>query len=323
MESIKRTVHSNASVDELDTAFLLDGGKGLVGGKLDHELVLGSPMLEEPFVEAFGILGQSLDRDAGEVQTDNLGSLALSNHRPEGELLGSEMALVDSLVAHGERNNGIDRGLETLNTGVKAGGKREQDFLIIGLSTFLGTISRPGTSTRSGIGTFGEDEHPHSTLDAVEGADTVLEHLEVISGFVSFDKDEVVELHSLSNNPKFAESGLEDDEDDVMALVDESNPPDVQPVGVDLVVSDKDGALREGSDELSIHKLEGTCQALIITDLNVGWAPNLSDDGEKDTKHTFEVCLISIIPFLVNGLEDQTCVLTDPNGDKNDQNHDS
>lgn len=129
-------------------------------------------------------------------------------------------------------------------------------------------LARVGTEVRA----FGKDEEPHGVqvrlalIVLVLGAELLeaVGHAGLVGCPLSGHEDEAVELHGWTDDGDPFERLFEDDIDVAVEAGGVGYPPEIQPVGVDLVVGDEDEPVWEFTLDSSVFcLLELTCHGFV------------------------------------------------------------
>ena len=153
------------------------------------------------------------------------------------------------------------------------------------------------------VGTFWEDQEPHRILGVLQVVQCSL-HAKSISLPFSAEENEVVELSSPAKDGQVLERFLEDDVDAAVHLVGVCDPPEVHPVGVQLVIRHEHEAVREVTFEGSVvHLVELTLHALVAAHADDGRSPPLGDGGDENGKGLLCPRHVAIVKLWVDELQ--------------------
>jgi hypothetical protein len=87
-------------------------------------------------------------------------------------------------------------------------------------------------------------------------------------------------------------------------LVGVCDPPEVHPVGVQLVIRHEHKAVREVTFERAVvHLVELTFHALVAAHAYDGWGPPLGDGGDENGKGLLCPCHVAIVELWVDQLQ--------------------
>lgn len=125
----------------------------------------------------------------------------------------------------------------------------------VGDAVLFGPSGALCTSTWCKVGSFREEEEPHGIRKLVQLLKSSC-HSGAILLPVPLQENELIELHAPSQYWDLLERFLQDDVQPSMHAVAVSYPPQIQPVGVDLVVRDENKSLWKIKNEVAIDRLE-------------------------------------------------------------------
>lgn len=162
------------------------------------------------------------------------------------------------------------------------------DTILVG--PFLGAY----TAVVGQVGALGKDEKPHGVQERrachgplVRGGEltqTVLEALLVLCPFPR-KEDEAVKHHAGAEDGDVLDGLLEDDVEVAVHLGGVGDPPEVDPVGIYLVVCDQDEALGEQALEPPVFGLlQLASDGLVPADPDLDGGPPVGHGGDEDTK---------------------------------------
>ena len=117
-------------------------------------------------------------------------------------------------------------------------------------------------------------------------------------------EDEAVERHALAKNRHIFERLLENNEETAVHRVAVRQPPQIDPVCVDLMIRYQHQSFRKLQLQSSIlHQLNLTSHTLISTDANVGWAPPFGKSSDNQSEVLLGECHVGVIIVLVDEIQ--------------------
>jgi hypothetical protein len=159
------------------------------------------------------------------------------------------------------------------------------------------------TGGRRKIRSFREDDKPHGLSHAVEPRKCLLESALVLLP-ISGQEDEVVELCTPADDWDIPEGLFQDDVDESVHVVSVCDPPEIQPVRVELVISHQDHAIREIALQTPVLLLDELANhARVSADSDDGRRPPLGQTGDQDGEAFFRVGHVPFVELRVNQLQ--------------------
>lgn len=117
-------------------------------------------------------------------------------------------------------------------------------------------------------------------------------------------EDETVEHHASAHDRDILKRLFQNDEDAAMHLVGICNPPEIDPISVDLVVRDHDETLREpGLQQAIFRYMDLSTHASITTDPEKRRRAPLGDSTENQSKTLLCICHIRIVVIFVDQIQ--------------------
>jgi hypothetical protein len=170
---------------------------------------------------------------------------------------------------------------------------------VVLLCPFLALVSRSGRQ----ISTFREDDEPHRIVGLVQLPKMLLKS-PLIFLPVPRQEDEVIKLSAPTDDGDISERFFQDDVDEAMHTVCICDPPQIQPVSVQLMVSHENHAVSEVALQTSILPL---CHLANHTGVAAhsdnSWRPPLSETRDKNREALLGVCHVAIVELRINELK--------------------
>lgn len=238
--------------------------------------------------------GQIGNAEAAPVHVDGFRGATLEVHRAEGEDVLAVQPVGDAFVGDGAVVEVLDRVAQLLQAVLQTRAAGEQLVAHVG-QTGLGTILGALVAGVGGnVGAFGEDEEPHrAERRPGESAEAVVQAGTVGSPFAGH-KDEAVEHHGGAEQRHVLEGLFEDDVDGAVhggVAVGISGPPQVQPVGVELVVGHEHDAAVEAQAQHARTILGQTAgHGSVTADTHRRRAPPLRHGGDEQAEEALRMC---------------------------------
>jgi hypothetical protein len=114
-------------------------------------------------------------------------------------------------------------------------------------------------------------------------------------------EDKPVEHHPLAHNGDILERLFQNDKDTAVHDIRVGDPPQIHPIGIDLVIGDQDHALRElGLQHPILGQMQLAPDALVSTNAEQCWTTILGESGDHQAKVLFCICHVRVVPVLVD-----------------------
>lgn len=168
-------------------------------------------------------------------------------------------------------------------------------MLAVADAALFGPLGRPGTAVAGQVGAFGKQKQPHR-VEVVPAVGSGVQHLELVqavgqTGLVdrhlARHEDEAVEHHAGANDGDVLERLFQNDVQVTvhLRLVGVANPPQVEPVGVNLMIGNHDHAVGEVELDAAVWRRSDLAgERGIATDAYGCWAPYFGHGDDQEAE---------------------------------------